>query len=347
LPKRGRVSGTSLRVKSCLLSPALSERDEPWPRTSLRCGSLHTGRAGNILQVRSASSRAPRAQPAQYTLPVLLLLQRPRAAAVVLASPPPSQRCIGSVGSRSDRRGSVQRLRTLLSHTHDGQGREGGCPPAVHAARAAAYRARVRCCKPGTGCSSGSPRQGKTLPTTPHPDPHRRGNARLVSPSARCILTSPLARCVSALQSLIEKVTENNESPAPGWALDQMARLTIQKPGIEIEMVDLLFKRLQKNSCDVKLKCLRAMHFIARRGSVAFRRAMQRGSQVIRAHLSKLPRSAPTDPTPFSAHLGFTQLSPPPLARPLPVRFSRSVPADSRVLALLRSHPGQPAPGAR
>ena len=148
-------------------------------------------------------------------------------------------------------------------------------------------------------------------------------------------------------QSLIEKVTENNESPAPGWALDQMARLTIQKPGIEIEMVDLLFKRLQKNSCDVKLKCLRAMHFIARRGSVAFRRAMQRGSQVIRAHLSKLPRSAPTDPTPFSAHLGFTQLSPPPLARPLPVRFSRSVPADSRVLALLRSHPGQPAPGAR
>ena len=105
---------------------------------------------------------------------------------------------------------------------------------------------------------------------------------------------------MSALQSLIEKVTENNESPAPGWALDQMARLTIQKPGIEIEMVDLLFKRLQKNSCDVKLKCLRAMHFIARRGSVAFRRAMQRGSQVIRAHLSKLPPSQlPADPTPF------------------------------------------------
>ena len=90
-------------------------------------------------------------------------------------------------------------------------------------------------------------------------------------------------------QALIEKVTENNESPAPGWALDQMARLTMQKPGIEMEMVELLYKRLQKNACDVKLKTLRAMHFISRRGSVAFRRAMQRGSQLIRQHLSTTP----------------------------------------------------------
>ena len=95
-------------------------------------------------------------------------------------------------------------------------------------------------------------------------------------------------RCL-LLQALIEKVTENNESPAPGWALDQMARLTMQKPGIEIEMCELLYKRLQKNSCDVKIKTLRAMHFIARRGSVAFRRAMQRGSQIIRTHLSTRP----------------------------------------------------------
>ena len=88
-------------------------------------------------------------------------------------------------------------------------------------------------------------------------------------------------------------MTENNESPAPGWALDQMARLTIQKPGIEIEMAELLFKRLNKNGCDVKLKTLRAMHFISRRGSVAFRRACQRGSQQIRVHLS-----TPTAPLP-------------------------------------------------
>ena len=68
-----------------------------------------------------------------------------------------------------------------------------------------------------------------------------------------------------------------------------MARLTIQKPGIEIEMAELLFKRLNKNGCDVKLKTLRAMHFISRRGSVAFRRACQRGSQQIRVHLSTPP----------------------------------------------------------
>ena len=88
-------------------------------------------------------------------------------------------------------------------------------------------------------------------------------------------------------------MTENNESPAPGWALDQMARLTMQKPGIELEMVELLYKRLTKNSCDVKLKTLRAMHFISRRGSVAFRRAMQRGSQQIRVHLSKFRPNCP------------------------------------------------------
>lgn len=91
-------------------------------------------------------------------------------------------------------------------------------------------------------------------------------------------------------------MTENNESPAPGWALDQMARLTMQKPGIELEMVELLYKRLQKNSCDVKLKTLRAMHFIARRGSVAFRRAMQRGSQTIRQHLSTRPSAFSAGP---------------------------------------------------
>jgi hypothetical protein len=95
-------------------------------------------------------------------------------------------------------------------------------------------------------------------------------------------------------KQLIDKVTENNESPAPGWALDQLARLTVQKPGIESEMAELLFKRLSKNSCDVKLKTLRAMHFISRRGSSSFRRACQHGSQIIRQHLSAsaLPQSS-------------------------------------------------------
>lgn len=121
-------------------------------------------------------------------------------------------------------------------------------------------------------------------------------------------------------QALVEKVTENNESPAPGWALDQMARLTIQKPGIELEMVELLYKRLQKNACDVKLKTLRAMHFIARRGSVAFRRAMQRGSQIIRQHLSTTlpsPSPHPPPPLPESCRLAAQHLAPLASAAPL------------------------------
>ena len=99
-----------------------------------------------------------------------------------------------------------------------------------------------------------------------------------------CILWESMQK--DEKQLLIDKVTENNESPAPGWALDQLARLTVQKPGIENEMAELFFKRLSKNSCDVKLKTLRALAFISRRGTVAFRRACQRQSQLIRQHLS-------------------------------------------------------------
>ena len=137
------------------------------------------------------------------------------------------------------------------------------------------------------------------------------------------------------LQSLIEKVTENNESPAPGWALDQKARLTMQKPGIEIEMCELLYKRLQKDSCDVKLKTLRAMHFIARRGSAAFRRAMQRGSQIIRTHLSTRPTAITMTYLPALVSCAG--------ARP----YLRAPPTANSRRPLLCSHPGQPAPGAR
>jgi hypothetical protein len=88
----------------------------------------------------------------------------------------------------------------------------------------------------------------------------------------------------------IETVTENSESPAPTWALDHLAQLTAQKPGIEIELVELLFKGLYPDSsCNVKLKTLRAMHFISCHGSVAFRQACRREDQVIHAHLSKRP----------------------------------------------------------
>ena len=91
-------------------------------------------------------------------------------------------------------------------------------------------------------------------------------------------------------QTLVKKVTEDNETPAPGWALDQMARNTVTNPGCSDEIVDLVVKRLAKNSTDVKLKALRAVHFIARRGSVHFRRSMQRQTQIIRAHLSACPQ---------------------------------------------------------
>jgi hypothetical protein len=88
------------------------------------------------------------------------------------------------------------------------------------------------------------------------------------------------------LQTLVGKVTEDTEQPAPGWALDQMARNTATNPGCADEMVDLMVKRLAKNSTDIKLKSLRAMHFICRRGSVHFRRSMQRQAQIVRAHIN-------------------------------------------------------------
>jgi hypothetical protein len=131
----------------------------------------------------------------------------------------------------------------------------------------------------------------------PEPEPELEPDVSMAHP--RSLGPPPMgtgAHTVAPLQGLIDKVTENNESPAPGWALDQMARLTVQTPGIELEMVELLYKRLQKNACNVKLKTLRAMHFIARRDSVAFRRAMQRGSQVIRQHLSTRPSAFSAGP---------------------------------------------------
>ena len=49
-------------------------------------------------------------------------------------------------------------------------------------------------------------------------------------------------------------------------------------------MVDLIVKRLAKNSTDIKLKTLRVMHFICRRGSVHFRRSMQQEAvEIVRA----------------------------------------------------------------
>jgi len=53
----------------------------------------------------------------------------------------------------------------------------------------------------------------------------------------------------------------------------------------EAELADYLCTRLSKNSTDCKLKALRAMHFIARRGSMNFRLGMQQRTQPIRAHL--------------------------------------------------------------
>lgn len=144
----------------------------------------------------------------------------------------------------------------------------------------------VRAVARGSACNTRlPPSQRSPAHSVPPKAAPGSGAAALAAswPNAHAAYANPTA----AVQSLIEKVTDNNESPAPGWALDQMARLTMQKPGIELEMVELLYKRLTKNSCDVKLKTLRAMHFISRRGSVAFRRAMQRGSQQIRVHLSK------------------------------------------------------------
>ena len=90
-------------------------------------------------------------------------------------------------------------------------------------------------------------------------------------------------------KQLIEKVTENNDKPAPGWALDQLSRLTVVKASISEEMGMLLIKRMSKSSTHVKLKALRAVHFISRRGGPHFRRTMQNQSQIIRGHLRASP----------------------------------------------------------
>ena len=73
--------------------------------------------------------------------------------------------------------------------------------------------------------------------------------------------------------------TEANDNPGPRW----MGARTGGQPGCSDEVADLLAARLKSSSADVKLKTLLVIDFVARRGSVHFRRLMQSQTEIIRA----------------------------------------------------------------
>ena len=95
----------------------------------------------------------------------------------------------------------------------------------------------------------------------------------------------PVAAMNKEEKDTLSKCCENNQAPAPGWALDQMSRLTVSRGDLCGEIADRLLKKTTDSSTNVKLKALRAIHFIGRRGSVHFRRSCCHRMEEIRVHL--------------------------------------------------------------
>ena len=100
-------------------------------------------------------------------------------------------------------------------------------------------------------------------------------------------------------QSLVKKVTEDNETPAPGWALDQMARNTITNPGCSDELVDNLRERWAKllDECALSAKLPAAKEWCEAHGIDCVSRLRQVDSAFVAALQLKQGRRLRRDRT--------------------------------------------------
>ena len=82
----------------------------------------------------------------------------------------------------------------------------------------------------------------------------------------------------------LNKATSPDPSPTPGYMFDEIAKVTHDAAGNE-KLVEYLMKRLESPSPDVKAKVLTIIKHVCRKGNGNFRRAWQRESAIIKAHL--------------------------------------------------------------
>ena len=92
------------------------------------------------------------------------------------------------------------------------------------------------------------------------------------------------------MNKLVLQATSKDEAPAPGYVLNEIARLTQQSGEASDKLEDFLFKRLKKEAyTQVKLKTLRVIKYCCENGHISFRRRIQRRSADLREFFGEPP----------------------------------------------------------
>ncbi|XP_038597853.1 AP-4 complex accessory subunit tepsin [Tachyglossus aculeatus] len=93
----------------------------------------------------------------------------------------------------------------------------------------------------------------------------------------------PLRDRLSFLQRLpaLMKGTSDDDSPCPGYLLEEIAEISRESAGISQCLLGYLLNRLQSNSCHVKLKALKILLYLCSHSSAAFLLALRRNVSFI------------------------------------------------------------------
>lgn len=85
-------------------------------------------------------------------------------------------------------------------------------------------------------------------------------------------------------RTILNKATSPDGTATPGYLFDEIAKVT-HDPLANDRLIEYLLRRLESPSANVKAKVLNIIKHVCRKGNPAFRRAWQRESAVIKAHL--------------------------------------------------------------
>ncbi|XP_028912573.1 AP-4 complex accessory subunit tepsin [Ornithorhynchus anatinus] len=93
----------------------------------------------------------------------------------------------------------------------------------------------------------------------------------------------PLKDRLSFLQRLpaLMKGTSDDDSPCPGYLLEEIAEISRESAGISQCLLGYLLNRLQSNSCHVKLKALKILLYLCSHSSAPFLLALKRNVSFI------------------------------------------------------------------
>jgi hypothetical protein len=95
-----------------------------------------------------------------------------------------------------------------------------------------------------------------------------------------------------SLRQLFSDATTTDDSPTPGYMLNELARITISNYVANTQLQDLIVSRIVKNNHNVKYKCLLIIKHVCRTGRIEFKREMgqPKNLEPIKECLRKLPQ---------------------------------------------------------